>query len=286
MRGADTLTEREGAILRLVADGLSNRDIAARLALSVNTVKWYVQQVYQKLGVRRRTQAVVLLRQSDEQAAPDLPAPLTPLVGREHERAEVLALLQSSSTTRLVSLVGAGGIGKTRLAQAIASTWRDEQPDEVCWVSLDGLAAPDQIIPAIGATLGFQFGDRADLRSQLMAGLRHRHLLLVLDNFEHLLDAAPLVSDLLAAAPGLRVLATSRERLNLRGEVVYRLDGRVRTLRHRPRDRSRDRHPQNRCPRCACPPPQRAGRLRALLATALAGRAGCLRQAGRVPGWL
>src|SRR5574341_66303 len=225
MRGADTLTEREGAILRLVADGLSNRDIAARLALSVNTVKWYVQQVYQKLGVRRRTQAVVLLRQSDEQAAPDLPAPLTPLVGREHERAEVLALLQSSSTTRLVSLVGAGGIGKTRLAQAIAATWRDEQPDEVCWVSLDGLAAPDQIIPAIGATLGFQFGDRADLRSQLMAGLRHRHLLLVLDNFEHLLDAAPLVSDLLAAAPGLRVLATSRERLNLRGEVVYRLDG-------------------------------------------------------------
>ncbi|NDJ77129.1 MAG: AAA family ATPase [Chloroflexi bacterium] len=153
----------------------------------------------------------------------NLPAQITPFVGRTSELGQVHRLLEEH---RLVTLVGPGGIGKTRLALEAAAQLVPDFAQGVFFVPLVGLATPDEIVPAIAHALGFQFGgDQRKLQDQLLQHLQQRHLLLVLDNFEHLLDGAPLVTALLHTAPDVRVLATSRERLNLQGEVTLPLDG-------------------------------------------------------------
>jgi predicted ATPase/DNA-binding SARP family transcriptional activator len=140
---------------------------------------------------------------------PPLPVPLTPLVGRVKELHELGDLLGPSGP-RLVTLVGPGGVGKTRLALAAAELRR-----EAVLVRLATIAEPDLVGSVVAGVLGVRD------ETQLPDWLRARELLLVLDNFEHVLDAAPLVTELLSAAPGLRVLATSREPLNVSGERTY-----------------------------------------------------------------
>jgi predicted ATPase len=140
---------------------------------------------------------------------PRLPAAATPLVGRLRELTELGELLNRS---RLVTVVGPGGVGKTRLALAAA-----EPRPEAVFVSLAPVQAPGLVRAVIARSLGL------DSENALGDWLRARELLLVLDNFEHLLDAAPLVADLLAAAPGVRVLVTSRSPLRLSGEYQYLL---------------------------------------------------------------
>ena len=143
---------------------------------------------------------------------PPLPAPLTELIGRESAVAEVGALLDGE---RLVTLTGPGGVGKTRLA--IAAAGRQALPDGVWMVELAG-ARTGSVADAVTAALDIREGDGADLAM----ALRSRTLLLVLDNCEHVIDeVAALVERLLPAAPGLRILATSREPLGLAGEVVW-----------------------------------------------------------------
>jgi predicted ATPase/DNA-binding NarL/FixJ family response regulator len=148
-----------------------------------------------------------------------LPEPLSSFVGRARELAEVAALLP---TTRLLTLTGAGGCGKTRLALQVAAEWRDHQPGGVCLVDLAPLADPDLVPQAVAAALGIAETPTRPLLDTLAAALRRRRLLLALDNCEHLLDAcAEMAAALSRVCPGLRLLATSREPLGLPGEVAW-----------------------------------------------------------------
>jgi predicted ATPase/transcriptional regulator with XRE-family HTH domain len=145
----------------------------------------------------------------------------TPLVGREREVAAACALLRhadGTAGTRLLTLTGPGGVGKTRLALAVYDEIRTDFADGGAWVDLGALRDVTLVPAAMVHALGIEErGDRAP-RELLTAMLAERHLLLVLDNCEHLLPAMPFVAELLAAGPHLVVLATSRSRLRLRGE--------------------------------------------------------------------
>ncbi len=148
---------------------------------------------------------------------PRLPVPPNPLIGREHAVRELTALL-CREDVRLVTLTGPGGVGKTRVALAVADAITGAFPDGVIFIPLAAIVDPLLVSPTIAATLGIRAGaDETDLQA-LQVALRDRELLLVLDNCEQVLGAAPAVADLLAACPGLTVLATSRSVLRLRGE--------------------------------------------------------------------
>ena len=126
---------------------------------------------------------------------------------------------------RLVTICGPGGMGKTRLALGVAAGQRDRFAHGVCWAPLASLTAPEAMVAGVAEALGFSFYDGDNPLEQLLAYLRRKSLLLVLDNFEHLLEGAPLVSAIVEAAPDVKVLATSRERLGLSGETTYIVDG-------------------------------------------------------------
>jgi predicted ATPase/transcriptional regulator with XRE-family HTH domain len=147
----------------------------------------------------------------------NLPVPPTALIGREQECAALGRLLRRSDT-RLVTLSGPGGIGKTRLGLQMAAELIDDFPDGVYLVELAPIREPTLVSNALAQTLGLRETGGQPLLTQLKQFLGNKRLLLLLDNFEHLLDAAPLVAELLAGAARLKVLATSRERLHLRGE--------------------------------------------------------------------
>jgi predicted ATPase len=149
--------------------------------------------------------------------ATPLPTPPTPTVGREDDIRRVIDLL---GRARIVTLLGPGGVGKTRLAVEVALRLGDP-PGTGCFVDLAPVGAPALVAEAIGRELGLRLGSGAGAEHGLVEALRPRSLLLLLDNVEHVLDAAGLVSRLVAAAPGLRVLATSRARLHIEGEQLY-----------------------------------------------------------------
>src|SRR5262252_9117768 len=148
-----------------------------------------------------------------------LPAPATPLVGREREAAAAEELVVHEGV-RLVTLTGPGGVGKSRLAVEAARRLGPGFADGVRFVELASVSAADLVAPAIAAGLGLSTSAR-QLTADLQAYLRPRRLLLAVDNFEQVIGAAPLLAGLLAAAPGLVVLVTSRAVLRLSGEHEF-----------------------------------------------------------------
>ncbi len=146
-----------------------------------------------------------------------LPRPLTPLVGRERDAAIVIDLFRHGGA-RLVTLTGPGGVGKTRLALEIAERLGNDFADGPIWVDLALIRESDLVLTTIARTLGLTENPGQTIAQRLEDFLGHREVLLVLDNFEHLLAATPAVSNLLERCPGLSVLVTSRESLGIRGE--------------------------------------------------------------------
>ena len=153
-------------------------------------------------------------------AVGNLPPRLTSFVAREGELSAVASLL---ARARLVTITGPGGMGKSSLATEAARAAADGCPDGAWWVALDGVADPDLVPAAIARALGIYDGPSSPVIERLERYLADRRALLVVDNFEHLLPAAPLVGDLLRAAPELRVIATSRAPLHVTGEQEFPL---------------------------------------------------------------
>jgi predicted ATPase/DNA-binding SARP family transcriptional activator/Flp pilus assembly protein TadD len=147
-----------------------------------------------------------------------LPAPVDELIGREREVAELRHLL---ATARLVTLTGPGGVGKTRLALAAAHAAAEIFPDGACFADLAPLEDPALVLPTIARSLGVREEPGVSLLDTVTDHLGSRALLLLIDNMEHVLVAAPVVPDLLATCAGLKVLVTSRGRLKLHGEHEY-----------------------------------------------------------------
>ena len=154
-------------------------------------------------------------------AASSLPVPATALVGREEDIGRLRAVLARPGS-RLVTLTGAGGIGKTRLAVQAAAGLGDEFPDGLWWAALAPVSRGDQVLGAIAQVLGVREDEGAGLERPVAARLEGRRMLIVLDNAEHLLpEVADVVAGLLAASDRLVVLATSRERFQLSAEHVF-----------------------------------------------------------------
>jgi non-specific serine/threonine protein kinase len=149
----------------------------------------------------------------------NLPHHLTPLLGRDAERDDVLSLLRRDEV-RLVTLTGPGGTGKTRLSLAIAADLLREYDDGIWWVSLGEISDPRLVLSEIAATLEVHEGG-VSLLDGVKNAIRGRSMLLVLDNFEQVLDASPVIAQILSSAPRVKALATSRSPLHIRGEREY-----------------------------------------------------------------
>jgi predicted ATPase/DNA-binding XRE family transcriptional regulator len=154
------------------------------------------------------------------QAEGSLPLPLTPLFGRERDEDALLRMLDDP-TTRLLTLTGAAGVGKTRLALRLAMRLREERRQEVVFVDLIPAHDADRVLPVIAEALGLQDSGGLPLRDTVNQALRQRQATLVLDNFEQVLSAARVVLELLIGGLGVKALVTSRWPLNVRGERCY-----------------------------------------------------------------
>ena len=163
----------------------------------------------------------------------NLPSQATPFVGRKKELAALERLL-ADAAVRLVTITGPGGIGKTRLALALGALLAEEPrcrqadtaslvfPHGIVFVALAAASSAQDIVPAIAEALQLRL-ERG--QAQLFDYLRQKQLLLIVDNLEHLLDGVGLLAEILRAAPGVKMLATSRERLQLHGEQVFPMQG-------------------------------------------------------------
>ena len=159
------------------------------------------------------------LPEPDRRQAP-LPISLTSFVGREREVEGLVALLRQHDV-RLITLTGPGGVGKTRLALHVTEQVQPEFPDGVAFVGLASVADPALVLPTIAQTFAVRDSGDRPLVERLRLLLGDRHILIVLDNYEHLMSSTPDLTTLLTTCPGLTVIATSRSVLHLSGEQVF-----------------------------------------------------------------
>ena len=169
---------------------------------------------------RRRRRELVALPRRDRERIVKLPAPLTRFIGRGNESAAVVALLRGDGV-RLVTLTGPGGVGKSRLALRAAVDVAGDYADGVAFVSLAPVRSADLVLSTIVQALGVSEGEGRPAPDRLAAFLHDREFLLLLDNFEQVVDAGPALVDLLLACPHLSALVTSRAPLHLAGEHVF-----------------------------------------------------------------
>jgi non-specific serine/threonine protein kinase len=226
----EPLTRREREVLGLLAQGLTAPEMAEQLTLAVSSVKWHIQQLYGKLGVNGKRQAVGRARElgllgattpvtQPPSPSSNLPLQVTRFFGREAELAQIT---QHLAADRLVTLTGPGGVGKTRLALRAADELLLQYPQGVWFVELAALSGPGLVAQQVATTLGLRDEPGRPVLETLVRHLRERQSLIVLDNCEHVLDdCAHLCAALLRTCPRLRVLACSREPLGVAGEVIY-----------------------------------------------------------------
>jgi predicted ATPase/transcriptional regulator with XRE-family HTH domain len=219
----EELAQRSGLSVR----GISDLERGARSAPRLETVRMLADA----LGVGQDNRSALLAAARPallggggadrvRPALPSVPTPLTRLIGREVEIEALRTILQRDDV-RFVTLTGAGGSGKTRLAIAVAAEMGDAFPDGVVFVDLSPLTDPTLVVPTIATSLGVREVVDQSLSQTLSSFLTSKQLLLVLDNCERILAAAPDITSLLAASPGLSVFATSREPLHVRGEREF-----------------------------------------------------------------
>jgi predicted ATPase len=211
-----TLNEQERmAGFIFAASNLKQYEALFDLPLPQQVIRLFDRNRFEEVGERQPTRSA-----SGKHPPHNLPAQFTSFIGRVKEVTAIQALLLREGV-RLVTLTGPGGTGKTRLSLQVAEAVLDHFIDGVFFVSLAEIQGPEQVIPKIAKQLEVREGGSQPLIENLKDYLHDKSLLLLLDNFEQIIPAAPLVSELLAAAPGLNILITSRIKLNLRGEHEY-----------------------------------------------------------------
>lgn len=154
----------------------------------------------------------------------NIPASSSPFIGRQQER-ESLASMLADPRQRLITILGPGGIGKTRLAMEVATAQLSTFNEHIYFIQLAAFNGPESILPAVASTLNIPSSTSEELKNRLSDYFRDKKILIVLDNFEHLMEGAPQISELLQKSPSLKILVTSRERLNLQGEWTFELGG-------------------------------------------------------------
>lgn len=185
------------------------------------------QILVEELDVEPEPETTMLyehLSQPQSHRTSQLPRQPTPFVGRQAELKQITGLL-ADPHCRLLTLVGPGGVGKTRLALEIAARQQVAFLAEVYFVPLGSVSASEFLISTLADKLAFPFYQGGDPKTQLLNYLRQKTVLLVLDNFEQLVESAPLLAEILAVAPRVKLLVTSQERLHLREEWVVPIQG-------------------------------------------------------------
>lgn len=230
----DKFKERELEILTMMAEGLSNQEIADQLFITKGTVRWYNKQIYSKLGTSRRTEAIALAREmgliggSPEETTTSqvvqhkLPITTGPFIGRDNELAELSGLLHQPEI-RLLSLIAAGGMGKSRLSLELGHLIKGNYEHGAAFIDLTATHNPNDIATVVLDSLDLQVSEQQSPQDTLLNYCREKELLLIFDNFEHILAARNIVTDILEVAPNVTIIVSSRERLNLRVETVFHL---------------------------------------------------------------